>query len=204
MLSTSSVSLLASSASRAACSITRATPPRSSGRSPALAAIEPISPRDHRLARRRTLDIVIEVGQHLEVLRGIRIGRGQQVVQHAVAEQHDLHVERDRIRLQRHRRGHAHEPRGVLDHDLLAQQGTLQRGPALGFGEQVAQVDHDRAAIGAMQAARLDQPEIRHQRALHREVLDAADKIAQCRMHLLDHRCAGLRRPSGVTSTLTS
>jgi hypothetical protein len=43
MLSTSSVSLPASSARRAACSITRATPPRSSGSRPALVAIEPIS-----------------------------------------------------------------------------------------------------------------------------------------------------------------
>ena len=87
--------------------------------------------------------------------------------------------------------------------DLLAQQRAFQRRPAQWLGQQVAQIDHQRAAIGAMQAARLDQPEIGHQRALHREMLDAADQVAQRRMHLLDHRRAGLAI-AVVTSTFTS
>ena len=73
MLSTSSVNLLASSASRAACSITRATPPRSSGFRSALRRHGADQPGDHQLARRRPIHVVVEVGQHLEVLPAIGI-----------------------------------------------------------------------------------------------------------------------------------
>ena len=55
-------------------------------------------PRQHRLGIRRAVDIVVEIRQHLEVLRELGIQRGQQVVQHTVAEQHDLHVEWNRVR----------------------------------------------------------------------------------------------------------
>ena len=52
------------------------------------------------LAGRRAVDIVLEVGEHLEVLGKIGIEGSQQVVQQPIAEQHHLDVERDRDRAQ--------------------------------------------------------------------------------------------------------
>ena len=79
------------------------------------------------------LHLIVEVRQHLELARQIGIDRGQHVVKVPVAEQHDLDVERNRIRFERYRRRQANEARQVLDEDFTAGQGTFQRRPGKRF-----------------------------------------------------------------------
>ena len=123
-------------------------------------------PSVQRLARGRAVDLVLEVGEHLEVLADLGIERHQQVVEQPTAEQNDLDVERDRVRLERHRAGQADETTDVLDPDLALAERALQRRPAERLHQQVAHVEQQEAAIGAMGGARLDLAEIRDQHAL--------------------------------------
>ena len=58
--------------------------------------------------------------------------------------------------------------------------------------QEAAHVEQKVAAVGAMHGAGLDQPEIGHQRAVQRDVLDAADQVAERRMQLLDDRSTGV------------
>ena len=76
----------------------------------------------------------------------------------------------------------------VLDDDFAAHQRALQRRPTERLGQQGARVDQDHAAVGAMQRAGLDQAEIGDQRALHLQILDAAEQVAERRVQFLDHR----------------
>jgi hypothetical protein len=57
----------------------------------------------------------LEVGHHLEQVVELGIDRGEQVVDVAITEQHDLDVERDRRRLERHGRDHAQRLAQALD-----------------------------------------------------------------------------------------
>ena len=57
-------------------------------------------------------------------------------------------------------------------------EGALQRFPGKGRQQQLARVEQQIAAVGAMQGAGLDQQEVGDQRAHLRDVLDAADEIA--------------------------
>ena len=71
-------------------------------------------PRENRLVLGRSREIVFEIGKNLEMLRQFGIERGEQKVQQAIAEQDDLHLERNRIGLQRHRAGQAEKSRQYL------------------------------------------------------------------------------------------
>ena len=76
--STSSDSLPASSASRAACSISRADGRRDrTGCSPSRLAIEADQTGVGTLRSRRAVDVVLEIGQHLEVLAEVGVEGGQ-------------------------------------------------------------------------------------------------------------------------------
>ncbi len=54
---------------------------------------------------------VVEVGGDLEELGELRVELAQQVVDHPLANQHHLHVQRDRLRLQGYR---LHQPERLL------------------------------------------------------------------------------------------
>jgi hypothetical protein len=74
----------------------------------------------HRFARRGPTGLVIEIRQDLEVLSNIGIQRSQQMIEHPVAEQHHLHVQRDGIRFKRNSRCPPDEPGDILDRNFLA------------------------------------------------------------------------------------
>ena len=143
-------------------------------------------PRQRRLVLRGARDRVVEVRQHFEMLRELRVGVGQEMVQRALAEQHDLDVERNRIGFQRDRRSLAAEAGGVLDGDFLADQGPLEGRPAQRLAQQGACLDQQDALVGAVQGTGLDQPEIRRQCSLFGAVFDAAEQIAQGGMQFFD------------------
>ncbi len=58
---------------------------------------------------RRALDPVLEIGGDLEQLGEFLVLRAEQVIERRRPDQHDLDVERDRLRLQRHRARHAEQ-----------------------------------------------------------------------------------------------
>ena len=70
------------------------------------------------LALGRAVDLILEVGQYLEVFVDFGIERHQQVVEQPAAEQHDLHIERDRVRLKRNRAGQPEKATDILDLDF--------------------------------------------------------------------------------------
>ena len=141
-----------------------------------------------RFGRRRAVDIVLEIGENLEVLAHLGIERSQDVVENAVAEQDDLDIERDRIGLDRDRAGQAEKMADVLDPDLALAQRPLERRPAERLHQQVSHVEQQIAAIGPVHRAGFDQPEIGHQHAVLRDVFDIAQKVAERRMQLFDDR----------------
>ena len=149
-------------------------------------------PRVGIVVLRRALDGVVEVRLHLEEPREVGIVGGQQIVELAIAEQHHLEVERDRLGIERLRRDQARHLGRLLDADLARLDGALQSLPGERRQEEPARIDQEIAAVGPVQRARLDQEEIRHQRAHLREVLDAADQVAVGRVVLLDD--GGARR----------
>ena len=93
-----------------------------------------------RIEQRRLgapLDPVVEIGGDLEQLGEFLVMVAQQVVESRRTDQHDLDVERDRLRCERHRARHAQQLLQCLDADLAGIERALQRGPAVIAGQQL-------------------------------------------------------------------
>ena len=170
--------------------MTRATPSRSSGRKILAPRHRADHPRIEQRRLRRARDPVLEIGGDLEQLGEFLVLGAQQVIERGRPDQHDLEVERDRLGLQRHRARHAEQLLRRLDADLAGVERPLQRGPAEIAGQQLLRVEHEVAAIGAVQRAGDQQVEIGDQRAEPRQVLDPADQRLMRRVVLVDDRRA--------------
>ena len=145
------------------------------------------SPRCRGVARK----VVFEIGAaQLEMLAQLGIGRAKQEVEHPVAEQHDLHLQRNRVGLERDRVRQADEASDVLDRDLAAPQRALERRPTERLHQQAARVDEEIASVRAVQRAGLDEQEIGDEHAMGGDIIDAADQIAERRVQFLDQRRA--------------
>ncbi len=116
--------------------------------------------------------------------------RGKQVVEHRLADHHDLEVERYRLGFQGDRRRVAHELGQRFDPDLAVDQRPLELFPGIGLGQQLAGVDDQEAAVGLVQRARLDQREVGDQGAEPGGMLDPSDQVGDHRRVLDDHRRA--------------
>ena len=139
-----------------------------------------------RLVRRRAGHVVTQVGQHGEQLVELGVGRAQQLAHPAFAVEHDLDAQRDGLWLQLHRRDDAEHLRQGLDADLAAQQRALQRRPREGLLQQLDRVDHQEAAVRAVQRAALDEPEVRQQGPEACDVVDAPYQVLVGRQVGLD------------------
>ena len=179
-------SLSASAARREACSIARTTAPRSRGRSPSRRAKVPRSLRVELLALARPLDLLLEVGGHLEELGELGVELGEHVVEVALAEEHHLGLQGDRLRLERRGRGQAERLPDRLDPDHLRAQRPLQLVPGQRLQEQPPGVHDQVAAVRAVQRPRLDQREVGDEVAELRHVLDAAHEVGVGRVVLVD------------------
>jgi hypothetical protein len=146
--------------------------------------------RVQQVVVRRALHFVLEVGRHLEQLAELRIVLGEQVIQHAVADQDHLGVERDRLRLQRHGADQAVHLAERLDADLAGGQRALEALPGERLGQQLERIQQQVAAVGLMQRARLDQQEVGDQRTELGNVLDPSDQVLVGGVVLVDHRRA--------------
>ena len=128
----------------------------------------------------RAVGLGVEVGLDLEELLEVGVDLVEQVVDHRLADEHHLAVERDRLRVQG--RPVAVSPiccGQVLDADLAGLEAALERVPGVGLGQQVARLHHEEAAVGAVQGAGLDHGEVGDQGAELGQVLDAADQVGQ-------------------------
>ncbi len=108
----------------------------------------------------------------------------------ALADENDLHLQRDRLRLQRDGADHAVDLAQRLDDDLLLAQGALQPLPGERLGQQLERLDDQIAAVGLVQRPRLDEREVGDQRAHLGHVLDAADQLGVARLIEDDDRRA--------------
>jgi hypothetical protein len=106
------------------------------------------------------------------------------------ADQHDLDVHVHRLGLQRDgTHGRAHRAR-LLDLQTPVAQEAAQLLPDQRVGHQVAQVQHQEAAVRLEQAAGADAREVGHQHIVLGLVFDAAEQRAKQRVVLDDHRRA--------------
>src|SRR3546814_9940210 len=71
-------------------------------------------------------------------------------------------------------------------------QRAFQGLPGQGLHQHLLRVEHEVAAVGAVQGTGLDQGKVGNESAHFRAMLDEADQIGQRRVVLGDHRCAGL------------
>ena len=71
-------------------------------------------------AGRRTIDVVLEVRKHFEMLGDIRIEGRQEVIEHPVAEQHHFDIERNWVGFKRDSAGEADKAAQIFDPDLTA------------------------------------------------------------------------------------
>ena len=143
-------------------------------------------PGELLLVFRRPGDAGVKFRLHLEQLAELGIAAGQQIVDLRIAQQHDLHVKRDWLRLQGDRAGISHELRRCLDSKLIAKQRALQLLVDKGMGQQFARIQNQVTAIGPVQGARTDQHMVSHQRAEFHRLLNPADDIGQGR-RILEH-----------------
>ena len=135
-------------------------------------------PRVGVVVLRGALDGVVEIRLHLEEAREVGIVGRQQIVELAIAEQHHLDLERDRLGIEGLGRDEAGRLDGLLDADLARLDGSLERFPGKGRQQQAAGIEQEIAPVGFVQGTRLDQQEVGHQRAHLGEVLDASDHVA--------------------------
>ena len=122
-----------------------------------------------------------EIGLDLEQLGEVGIEFAQAIEQPGLAEQHDLQVERDGLRLDRHGLAAIQNLGEVLDLDLGFAQGALERFPGDVLLQQLERIDQQEAAIGNVQAARLDEHEVSDDRHQQGDVLHLADQIGKRR-----------------------
>ena len=131
-----------------------------------------------------------EIRGHFEQQGEFRIVFLEQVVQLAAADQHHLEVDRDRLRLQRDGADQAELTLDGFDAQLAGAQGPFQAVPGEGVAQHLLHIQHQVAAVGAVQGAGLDQGEVGEQGAHVGHVLDAPDQVLVGRIVFEHHRCA--------------
>src|SRR5690606_21119828 len=103
---------------------------------------------------------VVEIGLNFEEATEVGIESGEQVIELAIPEQHDLDVERNGFRIERLGRDETQAFQRLLDADLARLDGSLQGFPGIRGQQQLARVDEQVAAVGLVQRAGLDQQEV--------------------------------------------
>ena len=136
---------------------------------------------------------VFEIDDDLEEVPEFGIVTLEDIQQPALADQADFHVERNRRRIQRRSGEETELGFGRVEPDLSRAQRTLQRLPRERLHQQLARIEHEEAAVGAMQGARLEQGEVRDEGAERRAMLDTADQVAE-RRQVTPHDGRGIER----------
>ena len=117
-----------------------------------------------------------EIGADAEQGAEVGIAVPQRVVVLALADHHDLDVDRHLVGLERPR--HAQQPRGGgADVEQARLQRALQRDPGAGHLEHLDGMHHQEPAVGGQQGATADRGRVGPE--AHRTVLDAIDRPGQ-------------------------
>ena len=147
-----------------------------------------------REAGRISGDIGFEVGADLEEVLEIGVHRFEHGEQHRRADEDDLDAERHGHR-DEPGDGHAQLLEFLLHADFTRFERPLEARPGPRVREQVLGLDNEEAAVGAMDGARPDLCEVRHQGAETVFELDASEEAGMRGCPFDDHRCArmGLR-----------
>jgi hypothetical protein len=148
--------------------------------------------RIDQMALRAAHELVLEIDRDLEELAELRVQLAEQVIDVALAEHHDLHIQRDRLGLQRQGADEAGDLGERLDADLGGLQETFQGLPGEGLHQQLERIDDQIAAVGLVQRAGADHGEVRLQRAQVGAVLDATDQLMMRRQIRIDDRGAAV------------
>ena len=110
-----------------------------------------------------SLHVVVEVDGYFEERAELLVVYGQEIVEPALANEDDLDVERDRLRLQCCRRGESQCVGRCLDANLPRKQCLLQRVPGKRTTEHAVHVEHEKTAVGLQQRTAAHHAEIRQE-----------------------------------------
>ena len=132
--------------------------------------------------------LFVEIRRHFEQLGKIPVILVEHVVEHPVADEDDFHIQRDRLRLERHRADETQRFPERLDTQLLGVERAFQAVPGERLLEQLQRVEHKIAAVGPVQCAGFDQRELGEQRAHPRLMLGAAHQVLIAGVVLRDDR----------------
>ncbi len=142
---------------------------------------------DHR-------DVFVEVHQHAEHLLEVRVGVLQRVVQLARADDDDLDLQRDHLRVEGHGGQAAQLAQRRLHLQLARLQGALERVPHKRLAEHFLGFQDQETAIGTVQRARTQLAIGGVERALVGAVFDTAEQVVVGRVRFKHHRRAAIDR----------
>ena len=134
------------------------------------------------------LDAILEIGGHLEQFAEIGVALGELVIERRLADDDHLDVERYGFGLEAAGVHHAVRLGEGLDPYAPAAQGLLEGVVGQWLLQQLAPIEDQIAAVGAVQGAALDQGEIGDQGAHPRNLFDLADQPLVGRVILINHR----------------
>ena len=129
-----------------------------------------------------------KVHLHAKTPRQIGVAVLQQVVLGGRADEHDLYLHVHPFRLQRHGGAAAVTGGLVFYAHAVAAQKAPQPLPQRRVARQVAQKQHQKAAMGTQQATGVDAGKVRIRCVLAGFVLDMAEQVAHLRVVLDQHR----------------
>ena len=139
-----------------------------------------------------SLDVGVEVGEHLEELREVGIEPVEQVVGAGIADEDDLDVDRDGLGLEG--RDPAEQPSfGQRDLELAGSENAHDGFPGGGFLEDLAILDDEVSAVGAEDGSGAD-AHVRHLHFLAAGVfaVDGAEQVSHGGVVLDDDRAVFL------------
>jgi hypothetical protein len=116
-----------------------------------------------------------KVGLDLEKFLEILIVGVQQVIEQRVADEHDLDVERDRLRFQRYRADEAELGAQLLDADVTVFERALECVPGQVIDEHLAHRQHQVATVGPMERPWLDHSKVGGDRSHESVMFDATN-----------------------------
>ena len=123
------------------------------------------------------IQIVFEVCFHLKQVQKVRIVMRQQVIQHTVAQQNHLHLQRNRLRLLTDRGGQSIQTLQRFNPNFTGKQNTLQALPGQRLCQNTAGIQNQVATVGAVQRATANQSKICIQSTLVSFVFDLSGQM---------------------------
>ena len=112
---------------------------------------------------------------------------GQQVIQHTLAQQNHLHVQRNWLRLLADRGRQPIQTLQRFNPDFTGEQNTLQALPGQRLGKNAAGVQNQVATVGPMKGASANQSEIGIQVTLASPVFDLTAQVLMVGQVFIHH-----------------